>query len=146
MVTDFVGRCAGRPVPGLLLGAVASGAVASGAVASGGVVSASAARRFAPGARGQTRPMAGIGGIRPERRDLSRRRDRQASWVLVLAALVSVLFFYPLALVLGVVATAYAWGSGEERAVIAGALVMVLTLMLVLFGAGGGLDGGLLDY
>jgi len=66
--------------------------------------------------------------------------------VLVLAALVSVLFFYPLALVLGVVATAYAWGSGEERAVIAGALVMVLTLMLVLFGAGGGLDGGLLDY
>ena len=90
--------------------------------------------------------MAGIGGIRPERRDLSRRRDRQASWVLVLAALVSVLFFYPLALVLGVVATAYAWGSGEERAVIAGALVMVLTLMLVLFGAGGGLDGGLLDY
>ena len=90
--------------------------------------------------------MAGIGGIRPQRRDLSRRRDRQASWVLVLAALVSALFFYPLALVLGVVATAYAWGSGEERAVIAGALVMVLTLMLVLFGAGGGLDGGLLDY
>jgi hypothetical protein len=90
--------------------------------------------------------MAGIGGIRPGRRDISRRRDRQAAWVLVLTALVSVLFFYPLALVLGAVATAYAWGSGEERAIIAGALVMVLTLMLVLFGAGGGFDGGLLEY
>jgi hypothetical protein len=102
--------------------------------------------RFAARGRGQTRPMAGIGGIRPERRDLSRRRDRQASWVLVLAALVSVLFFYPLALVLGVVATAYAWVSGEERAVVAGALVMVLTLLLLLFGAGSGFDGGLLEY
>ncbi len=90
--------------------------------------------------------MAGIGGIRPERRDLSRRRDRQASWVLVLAALVSVLFFYPLALLLGVVATAYAWVSGEERAVIAGALALVLTLMLLLFGMGSGFDGGLLEY
>jgi hypothetical protein len=29
--------------------------------------------------------------------------------------------------------------------VVAGALVLVLTLMLLLFGAGGGLDGGLLD-
>jgi hypothetical protein len=90
--------------------------------------------------------MAGIGGIRPERRDVSRRRDRQASWVLVAAALISALFFYPLALVLGVVATAYAWVSGEGRAVVAGALVMVLTLMLLLFGAGTGFDGGLLEY
>jgi hypothetical protein len=90
--------------------------------------------------------VAGLGGIRPQSRDVSRRRDRQASWVLVATALVSVLFFYPLAFVLGVVATAYAWGSGEERAVVAGALVLLLTLMLLLFGAGGGLDGGLLDY
>jgi hypothetical protein len=90
--------------------------------------------------------MAGLGGIRPESRDVSRRRDRQAAWVLVLAALVSVLFFYPAALVLGAVASLYAWASGEERAVVAGALVMVLTLMLVLFGAGGGFDGGLLEY
>jgi hypothetical protein len=89
--------------------------------------------------------VAGLGGIRPQSRDVSRRRDRQASWVLVATALISVLFFYPLAFVLGVVATAYAWASGEERAVIAGALVLVLTLMLLLFGAGGGLDGGLLD-
>jgi hypothetical protein len=90
--------------------------------------------------------MAGLGGIRPQSRDVSRRRDRQASWVLVATALVSVLFFYPLAFVLGVVATAYAWVSREERAVVAGALVLLLTLMLLLFGAGGGLDGGLLDY
>jgi hypothetical protein len=90
--------------------------------------------------------MAGLGGIRPESRDVSRRRDRQAAWVLVLAALVSVLFFYPAALVLGAVASLYAWASGEERAVVAGALVMVLTLMLVLFGAGGGFDAGLLEY
>jgi hypothetical protein len=91
--------------------------------------------------------VAGLGGIRPESRDVSRRRDRQAAWVLVLAALVSVLFFYPAALVLGAVAAVYAWVSGEERAVVAGALVMVLTLMLVLFGAGpGGFDDGLLEY
>ena len=91
--------------------------------------------------------VAGLGGIRPQSRDVSRRRDRQASWVLVLTALVSVLFFYPAALVLGVVASLYAWASGEERAVVAGALMIVLTLMLVLFGAGGsGFDGGLLEY
>jgi hypothetical protein len=90
--------------------------------------------------------MAGLGGIRPQSRDVSCRRDRQASWVLVATALISVLFFYPLAFVLGVVATAYAWVSGEERAVVAGAMVLLLTLMLLLFGAGGGLDGGLLDY
>jgi hypothetical protein len=90
--------------------------------------------------------VAGLGGIRPESRDVSRRRDRQASWVLLLAALVSVLFFYPAALVLGLVGTAYAWVSGEERAAVAGALVMLLTLMLLLFGAGSGFDGGLLEY
>ena len=89
--------------------------------------------------------MAGLGGTRPQSRDVSRRRDRQASWVLVATALVSVLIFYPLAFVMGVVATAYAWVSGEERAVVAGALVLLLTLMLLLFGVGGGLDGGLLD-
>jgi hypothetical protein len=45
------------------------------------------------------------------------------------------------------VASLYAWASGEERAVVAGALMIVLTLMLVLFGAGGsGFDGGLLEY
>jgi hypothetical protein len=45
-----------------------------------------------------------------------------------------------------VVATPYAWVSGEERAVVAGAIVMVLTLMLLLFGAGSAFDGGLLEY
>jgi hypothetical protein len=53
---------------------------------------------------------------------------------------------FPLGAVASGAVASRAWGSGEERAVIAGALVMVLTLMLVLFGAGGGLDGGLLDY
>jgi hypothetical protein len=90
--------------------------------------------------------MAGLGGIRPEARDVSRRRDRQAAWVLVVTALVCVLFFYPAALVVGAVATLYAWVAGEERAVVAGALVLVLTLMLLLFGAGSGFDGGLLEY
>jgi hypothetical protein len=91
--------------------------------------------------------MAGLGGIRPQSRDVSRRRDRQAAWVLVLTALVSVLFFYPAAIVLGVVASLYAWVAGEERAVVAGALVILLTLMLVLVGAGpGGFDDGLLEY
>jgi hypothetical protein len=90
--------------------------------------------------------VSGLGGIRPGSRDVSRRRDRQAAWVLVLAALVSVLFFYPAALVLGAIASLYAWGSGEGRAVVAGALVMVLALMLVLVGAGSGFDGGLLEY
>ena len=43
---------------------------------------------------------------------------------------------FPLGAVASGAVASLAWGSGEERAVIAGALVMVLTLMLVLFGAG----------
>ena len=86
--------------------------------------------------------MSGIGGIRPDERDVSRRRDRQAAWVLVVAALVSMFILYPLAIVLGLVAAAYAWRSGEQGATYAALAVVCLTLLLLLFGVGDGFDGG----
>jgi thiamine transporter ThiT len=90
--------------------------------------------------------MAGIGGVRPETRDLSRKRDRQAAWVLAAAGAITILFFYPAAVVLGLVAAAYAWGSGERGAMIAAVAVVVLSLFLgIVAGAGGGFDSGLLS-
>ena len=86
--------------------------------------------------------MSGLGGTRPEERDLSGPRDRQASWVLVVAALVSIFILYPLAIVLGLVAAAYAWRSGEQWATYAALAVVCLTLLLLLFGVGDGFDGG----
>jgi hypothetical protein len=55
---------------------------------------------------GNHQEMSGLGGIAPQERDLSRRRDRQASVVLTIAAAVSMLIFFPLGLVLALVAMA----------------------------------------
>ena len=54
------------------------------------------ARRLRHGAPGQAEGMSGLGGIAPQERDLSRRRDRQASAVLAVAAAVGMLIFFPL--------------------------------------------------
>ena len=51
-------------------------------------------------AAGKAETMSGLGGIAPSERDLSRRRDRQASVVLTIAAGVGMLIFFPLGLVL----------------------------------------------
>jgi hypothetical protein len=67
-------------------------------------------------------------------RDLSRRRDRQASVVLVVAAAISMLIFFPLGLVVGLVAAAYAYVAGERRAFWAALVVVMIGLVSVLLG------------
>src|SRR6188768_3630227 len=57
--------------------------------------------------------MSGLGGIAPQERDLSRRRDRQAAVVLTVAAAVDMLIFFPLGLVLGLVAAGYSYVSAS---------------------------------
>jgi hypothetical protein len=66
-------------------------------------------------------------------RDLSRRRDRQAAVVLVVAAAISMLIFFPLGLVLGLVTMAYAYLSGARIAFwVALAMVFIGLLSVVL--------------
>jgi hypothetical protein len=78
--------------------------------------------------------MSGLGGIAPEERDLSRRRDRQAAWVLAVAAAVGMLIFFPLGLVLGLVAAAYAWVSGAREAFWVAIAIVLIGLVSVIFG------------
>jgi hypothetical protein len=67
-------------------------------------------------------------------RDLSRRRDRQASWVLTAAAAVSMFIFFPLGLVVGLVAMAYSYVSGERTAFWVALVVVGIGLLSVIFG------------
>jgi hypothetical protein len=67
-------------------------------------------------------------------RDLSRRRDRQAAVVLVIAAAISMLIFFPLGLVLGLVAAGYAYVSGARTAFWVALAVVCVGLLSVLFG------------
>ena len=67
-------------------------------------------------------------------RDLSRSRDRQASVVLVIAAAVSMLLWFPLGLVLGLVAMGYSWVSGARIAFWVALAVVGIGLLSVLFG------------
>jgi hypothetical protein len=78
--------------------------------------------------------MSGLGGIAPQERDLSRRRDRQAAVVLAVAAAVSMLIFFPLGLVLGLVAAGYAYVSGARIAFWAALAVVGIGLLSVVFG------------
>jgi hypothetical protein len=78
--------------------------------------------------------MSGLGGIAPQQRDLSRRRDRQAAVVLVVAAAVSMLIFFPLGLVVGLVAAGYAYVSGARRAFWVALVVVLVGLFSVLLG------------
>jgi hypothetical protein len=67
-------------------------------------------------------------------RDLSRRRDRQAAVVLVIAAAVSMLIFFPLGLAVGLVATAYAYLSGARIAAWVGLAIVCIGLLSVVLG------------
>ena len=67
-------------------------------------------------------------------RDLSRRRDRQAAVVLVVTAAVAMLIFFPLGLVIGLVAAGYAHVSGARRAFWAALVVVMIGLVSVLLG------------
>jgi fumarate reductase subunit C len=75
-------------------------------------------------------------------RDLSRRRDRQASWVLAAAAAVSMFIFFVLGLVVGLVAMAYSYVSGERTAFWVALVVVCLGLLTVIFGLTD-FDGGI---
>jgi hypothetical protein len=78
--------------------------------------------------------MSGLGGIAPQERDLSRRRDRQAAVVLAITAAISMLILFPLGLAIGLIAMAYAHVSGA-RAAFWGALVIVcIGLLSVILG------------
>jgi membrane protein YdbS with pleckstrin-like domain len=75
-----------------------------------------------------------VGGIAPEERDLSRRRDREAAWVLAVAAAVGMVIFFPLGLVLGLVAAAYAWVSGASEAFWVAIAIVLIGLVSAVFG------------
>jgi cobalamin synthase len=86
--------------------------------------------------------MSGLGGIAPQERDLSRRRDRQASWVLAGTALVGMVIFFPLGLVIGLVAMAYSYVSGNRTAFWVALAIVGIGLISVLVGLTH-FDGGL---
>jgi hypothetical protein len=86
--------------------------------------------------------MAGIGGLTQGQRDLSRRRDRQAAWVLAAAGAICLLFFALLALALGAVAALYAYAIGAGRACVAGCIVVALACLGLILGFGDGWAGG----
>ena len=67
-------------------------------------------------------------------RDLSRRRDRQASIVLTVAAAIGMFVFFPLGLVLGFVAAGYAYVSGARTVAWVALAVVFIGLLSVLFG------------
>jgi hypothetical protein len=86
--------------------------------------------------------MSGLGGIAPQERDVSRRRDRQASAVLAAAAAVSMFIFFPLGLVVGLVAVGYAYVSGARIAFWVALAVVVVGLVSVILGVTD-FDGGI---
>jgi hypothetical protein len=67
-------------------------------------------------------------------RDLTRRRDRQAAVVLVVTAAIAMLIFFPLGLVVGLVAAGYAYVSGARRAFWAALVIVLIGLFSVLLG------------
>jgi hypothetical protein len=87
--------------------------------------------------------MSGIGGIAPQERDLSRRRDRQAAVVLVVAAAISMLIWFPLGLVVGLVAVGYAHVSGARVAFWVALAVVCIGLLAVILGLDTDFDSGL---
>jgi hypothetical protein len=85
-------------------------------------------------AAGNADDMSGLGGLAPQERDLSRRRDRQASVVLVVAAGVGMLIFFPLGLVLGLVAMGYSYVSGARTAFWIALVIVCIGLFSVPLG------------
>jgi hypothetical protein len=98
---------------------------------------------LADGSAGHAETMSGLGGIAPQERDLSRRRDRQAAWVLAFAAAVSMIIFFPLGLVVGLVAAGYAYVSGARAACWIALAVVCIGLLAVLLGLNTDFDSGL---
>jgi hypothetical protein len=87
--------------------------------------------------------MSGLGGIAPQERDLSRRRDRQAAAVLAVAAAIGMFVFFPLGLVVGLVAMGYAYVSGARVAFWAALVIVLIGLLAVVLGLDTDFDSGL---
>jgi hypothetical protein len=87
--------------------------------------------------------MSGLGGIAPQERDLSRRRDRQAAAVLVIAAAISMVILIPLGLAIGLIAMGYAHVSGARIAFWAALVVVCIGLLAVILGLDTDFDSGL---
>jgi hypothetical protein len=67
-------------------------------------------------------------------RDLSRRRDRQASIVLTVAAAISMFIWFPLGLVLGLIAAGYAYVSGARTVAWVALAIVCIGLLSVVLG------------
>jgi hypothetical protein len=67
-------------------------------------------------------------------RDFSRGRDRQAAVVLAVAAAIGMAIFFPLGLVVGLVAAGYAHVSGARTAFWISLAVVGIGLLSVVFG------------
>jgi hypothetical protein len=87
--------------------------------------------------------MSGLGGISEQARDTSPRRDRQAAAVLAFAALVSMFIFFPLGLVIGLIAMGYAHVSGARVAFWAALVIVCVGLLAVILGLDTDFDSGL---
>jgi hypothetical protein len=85
--------------------------------------------------------MSGLGGIAPQERDLSRRRDRQAAVILAITAAVSMLILFPLGLAIGLIAMAYAHVSGARVAFWVALVIVCIGLLSVIIGVTD-FDGG----
>jgi hypothetical protein len=85
--------------------------------------------------------MSGLGGIAPQERGLSRRRDRQAAVVLAITAAVSMLILFPLGLAIGLIAMAYAHVSGARVAFWVALVIVCIGLLSVIIGVTD-FDGG----
>jgi uncharacterized membrane protein len=87
--------------------------------------------------------VSGLGGISEQERDTSRRRDRQAAAVLAATSLVSMFIFFPLGLVIGLVAMGYAHVSGARIAFWAALAIVCVGLLAVILGLDTHFDSGL---
>jgi hypothetical protein len=87
--------------------------------------------------------MTGVGGVAPSEHDRSRRHDRQAAWVLAVAAAVSMFIFFPLGLVIGLVAMGYSHVSGARGAFWVALVIVCVGLLAVILGLDTDFDSGL---
>ena len=87
--------------------------------------------------------MSGLGGISEQERDTSRRRDRQAAVVLAATSLISMFIFFPLGLVIGLVAMGYAHVSGARIAFWGALAIVCVGLLAVILGLDTDFDSGL---
>ena len=87
--------------------------------------------------------MSGLGGIAPQERDTSRRRDRQAAAVLAATSFVSMFILFPLGLAIGLIAMGYAHVSGARIAFWVALAIVCVGLLCVILGLETDFDSGL---